>query len=78
MSFLSWLLGKKSEKLGSDDGQDKYFKEDFDPRDGRKAPQKVEKTVEEVAKPQVVKDKPKESNIKAKVENVAPKSSIRS
>ena len=34
MGFFDWLFKKKRDKLGHDDGQAKYFKEDFDPRDG--------------------------------------------
>jgi uncharacterized protein YegP (UPF0339 family) len=34
MGFFDWLFKKRRDKLGHDDGQAKYFKEDFDPRDG--------------------------------------------
>lgn len=43
MSFWSWLFGKKEKKLGEDDGQAKYFKEDFDPRENKKTVKKEEK-----------------------------------
>lgn len=46
MSFWSWLFGKK-EKLGEDDGQAKYFKEDFDPVEKKKTVKKEEKSAAE-------------------------------
>ena len=33
MGFFDWLFKKRTKKLGHDDGQAKYFKEDFDPRE---------------------------------------------
>ena len=30
MGFWAWLFRKKEKGLGEDDGQAKYFKEDFD------------------------------------------------
>ena len=46
MSFWSWIFGKK-ERLGEDDGQAKYFKEDFDPREKKKSVKKEEKQPQE-------------------------------
>ena len=46
MGFFSKLFGKKNQGLGVDDGQAKYFKEDFDPR-GKKAVRKSEAKLEE-------------------------------
>ena len=45
MSFWSWLFDKKEKGLGEDDGQAKYFKEDFEPVEKKK-------TVKKEAKPE--------------------------
>ena len=69
MSFWSWLFGKKEKKLGEDDGQAKYFKEDFEPREKKKTVKKEEKPTLKQEKP---KAKPiKESQAKLSEEAVA-------
>ena len=45
MGFWAKLFGKKKNGLGEEDGQAKYFKEDFDPRGGKTA-KKAEKPTE--------------------------------
>lgn len=41
MSFWSWLFGKKEKRLGEDDGQEKYFKEDFDQKSSKQSTKKA-------------------------------------
>ncbi len=58
MSFWSWLFGKKEKRLGVDDGQAKYFKEDFEPCENKKTVKKAEKPApkQEKAKAKPVKE----------------------
>ena len=51
MGFWSWLFGRKSKKLGADDGQAKYFKEDFDPKDNKNTKKETKKKTEPIKAP---------------------------
>lgn len=69
MGFWAKLFGKKKQGLGEDDGQAKYFKEDFDPRE--------KKQTKKAAKPDVKAEKEKaeaipvsESKVKSNKEAV--------
>lgn len=67
MGFWSWLFGKKK-GLGEDDGQEQYFKEDFDLKAKKTSAKKEEK-----AAPEVKKAEPKAEKPVAKAEKTAPK-----
>ena len=61
MGFWAWLFRKKEKGLGEDDGQAKYFKEDFDVVERKKTVKKQEKT----------KGKQEKDKLKAPVESKA-------
>ena len=68
MSFWSWLFGKRANKLGADDGQAKYFKEDFDPKDSKKSVKKEKKNVSDQTKAQLNSTKVEETKAKNEAE----------
>lgn len=71
MGFWSWLFGKREKRLGEDDGQEKYFKEDFDQKSPKSTAKKSEKqTVQQKESAPEVK---KESNPAPQVIKAAPK-----
>ena len=64
MGFWAWLFGKKTTKLGVDDGQAKYFKEDFDPKENISGKKEAKK------KAKKVKSKPETITIEEKSESI--------
>ena len=51
MGFLSRLFNRNKKTVENSDGQEQYFKEDFDPRTGKQTPKKAEAEVK-AAKPE--------------------------
>lgn len=58
MRFWSLLFGKKEKKLGEDDGQAKYFKEDFETGEKKKTVKKTEQPIIEEKAPAAEEKKP--------------------